>query len=103
MSPVPFENPPADAEVPAAASGTAQNATDATLSEAWVTIRARKKFILGVAALGLIYGFYQGATQPGSMTLPEPLRFEADHPMSIGWELQNEEKKDLAFRQKLQF
>jgi succinoglycan biosynthesis transport protein ExoP len=64
MSPAPFENPPADAEVPAAASGTPQNATDATLSEAWVTIRARKKLILGVAALGVIYGFYQGATQP---------------------------------------
>jgi len=64
MSPAPFENPPADAEVPATASGAPQNATDATLSEAWVTIRARKKLILGVAALGAIYGFYQGATQP---------------------------------------
>src|ERR1700679_4281303 len=64
MSPVPFENPPADAEVPAAPPGSPQNATDATLSEAWVTIRARKKLILAVAALGAIYGFYEGATQP---------------------------------------
>jgi polysaccharide biosynthesis transport protein len=64
MSPVPFENSPADAEVPAASSGTQQNATDATLSEAWVTIRSRKKLIIAVAALGAIYGFYQGATQP---------------------------------------
>ena len=64
MSPVPFENPPADAEVPAAPSGTQQNATDTTLSEAWVTIRSRKKLIIAVAALGAIYGFYEGATQP---------------------------------------
>src|ERR1700761_702558 len=64
MSPVPFENSPADAEVPATPPGTSQNATDATLSEAWVTIRARKKLIIAVAALGAIYGFYQGATQP---------------------------------------
>jgi uncharacterized protein involved in exopolysaccharide biosynthesis len=64
MSPVPIENSPADAEVPATSSGTQQNATDATLSEAWVTIRSRKKLIIAVAALGAIYGFYQGATQP---------------------------------------
>ena len=64
MSPVPFENSPADAEVPAASSGTPPNATDATLSEAWVTIRSRKKLIIAVAALGAIYGFYQGSTQP---------------------------------------
>jgi capsular exopolysaccharide synthesis family protein len=66
MSPAPFENPPADAEVPSpsASAGTPQNATDATLSEAWVTIRARKKLIIAVAALGAIYGFYEGATQP---------------------------------------
>ena len=64
MSPVPFENAAADAEVPAAPAGGVQNATDATLSEAWVTIRARKKLILAIAALGAIYGIYQGATQP---------------------------------------
>ena len=65
MSPVPFENSPADAEAPtASAARPIENATDATLSEAWVTIRARKKLILAVAALGSIYGFYQGATQP---------------------------------------
>jgi capsular exopolysaccharide synthesis family protein len=64
MSPAPFENSPADAEVPIASSGAPQNATDATLSEAWVTIRARKKLIIAVAALGAIYGFYEGATQP---------------------------------------
>src|ERR1700722_18795698 len=64
MSPVPFENSPADPEVPATSAGAPQNATDATLSEAWVTIRARKKLILAVTALGVIYGFYEGATQP---------------------------------------
>jgi polysaccharide biosynthesis transport protein len=64
MSPAPFENPPADAEVPAVPLGAQQNATDATLSEAWVTIRSRKKLIIAVAALGAIYGFYEGATQP---------------------------------------
>jgi succinoglycan biosynthesis transport protein ExoP len=65
MSPVPFENSPADAEIPApSTAGSTQNSTDATLSEAWVTIRARKKLILAVAALGAIYGFYEGATQP---------------------------------------
>ncbi len=64
MSPVPIEKSPADAEVPATSAGSAQNATDATLSEAWVTIRARKKIIIAMAALGAIYGFYQGSTQP---------------------------------------
>jgi len=64
MSPVPIENSPADAEVPATAPGTAQPGTDATLSEAWVTLRSRKKLIIAVALLGSIYGFYQGATQP---------------------------------------
>jgi len=64
MSPVPFDNAPVDAEVPSPSAGTPQNATDATLSEAWVTIRARKKLILAVAALGSIYGIYEGATQP---------------------------------------
>ncbi|MGA8939307.1 MAG: polysaccharide biosynthesis tyrosine autokinase [Acidobacteriaceae bacterium] len=64
MSPVPFENPPADAEVPAVSASTVPNATDATLSEAWVTLRARKKLIIAMAALGAIYGFYEGATQP---------------------------------------
>lgn len=64
MSPVPFENAPADVQVSDAPAGGAQNATDATLSEAWVTIRARKKLILAIAAMGAIYGIYQGATQP---------------------------------------
>ena len=57
MSPAPIENPKADAEVPAASTGTPQNAADATLSEAWVTIRARKKLILAIADLGALYGF----------------------------------------------
>jgi succinoglycan biosynthesis transport protein ExoP len=64
MSPVPFDNAPVDAEVPSSSAGATPNATDATLSEAWVTIRARKKLILAVAALGAIYGIYEGATQP---------------------------------------
>ena len=64
MSPVPFENPPADAAVPPGAAVAAPNATDATISEAWVTIRSRKKLILAVAALGAIYGLYSGYTQP---------------------------------------
>ncbi|MBW4037897.1 MAG: polysaccharide biosynthesis tyrosine autokinase [Acidobacteria bacterium] len=64
MSPVPFENQPAEADIPAVPVGGPQNAADATLSEAWVTIRSRKKLIIGMALLGGIYGFYQGATQP---------------------------------------
>lgn len=68
MSPAPIENPQADAEVPAAVGGTAPNATDATLSEAWVTIRSRKKLILAIAAMGAIYGFYEGTTQPRLFT-----------------------------------
>jgi capsular exopolysaccharide synthesis family protein len=64
MSPVPFENQAADAELPVAAPGGAQTSADATLSEAWVTIRTRKKLIIAMAALGGIYGFYQGSTQP---------------------------------------
>ena len=64
MSPVPFENQPADADMPVVAAGGPENAADATLSEAWVTVRSRKKLIIAMAALGGIYGFYQGATQP---------------------------------------
>jgi capsular exopolysaccharide synthesis family protein len=64
MSPVPFDNPPAEADVPVPAAPAAASTADATISEAWVTIRARKKLILGVAALGAIYGIYSGATQP---------------------------------------
>jgi succinoglycan biosynthesis transport protein ExoP len=64
MSPVPFDNPPAEAEVPVPATPAAPSTADATISEAWVTIRARKKLILATAALGAIYGIYSGATQP---------------------------------------
>ena len=64
MSPAPFENPPADAAVPQGAAVATPNATDATISEAWVTIRSRKKLILAVASLGAIYGLYSGYTQP---------------------------------------
>jgi polysaccharide biosynthesis transport protein len=64
MSPVPFDNPPADAAVPVATAAPASTTTDATISEAWVTIRARKKMILAIAALGAIYGLYSGYTQP---------------------------------------
>jgi capsular exopolysaccharide synthesis family protein len=64
MSPAPFDNPPADAAVPVRPAPDAPNATDATISEAWVTIRARKKLILAVASLGAIYGLYSGYTQP---------------------------------------
>ena len=64
MSPVPFDTPPADAAVPSGAAAPGPNATDATISEAWVTIRARKKMILAIAALGAIYGVYSGYTQP---------------------------------------
>ena len=68
MTPAPIENPQADAEVPTASTGTPQSAADATLSEAWVTIRTRKKLILAIAALGALYGFYEGATQPRLFT-----------------------------------
>ncbi|MES2391993.1 MAG: polysaccharide biosynthesis tyrosine autokinase [Acidobacteriota bacterium] len=39
-------------------------AADTTLSEAWLTLRKRKYYILIAALLGIAYGFYQGATQP---------------------------------------
>jgi succinoglycan biosynthesis transport protein ExoP len=64
MSPAPFDTASAEAEAPLAAAPVAPTATDATISEAWVTIRARKKIILAVAALGALYGIYTGRTQP---------------------------------------
>ena len=64
MSPAPFDTPPAEAAVPAGAAAPAPTVADATISEAWVTIRARKKMILAIAALGVIYGIYSGYTQP---------------------------------------
>jgi capsular exopolysaccharide synthesis family protein len=64
MSPVPLENASVDADAASSSGGAPQSNADATLSEAWVTIRARKKLILAVAALGAIYGIYEGATQP---------------------------------------
>ena len=64
MSTVPFDTPPVDPAVPVGTASPAPTATDATISEAWVTIRARKKLILAVAALGAIYGLYSGYTQP---------------------------------------
>ena len=37
---------------------------DTTLSDAWLTIRKRKYWILAAALLGVLYGLYQSATQP---------------------------------------
>ncbi|MGC9198079.1 MAG: GumC family protein [Acidobacteriaceae bacterium] len=60
MSPS-FERSPTAAAAP---PGGAQSVADATLSEAWTTIRSRKKMILAATVLGAAYGFYQGTTQP---------------------------------------
>ncbi len=59
-----FERLPTEADPTAAPPGTAQSAADATLSEAWVTLRTHKKLIIAAAVLGAAYGFYQGTTQP---------------------------------------
>ncbi|AEU36213.1 GumC family protein [Granulicella mallensis] len=56
------ENFSAEPDSRAASAGPA--ATDATLSEALMTIRKRKYVILAAALLGMIYGFYKGSTQP---------------------------------------
>jgi succinoglycan biosynthesis transport protein ExoP len=37
---------------------------DTTLSDAWLTIRKRKYWIVGLALLGILYGLYQSSTQP---------------------------------------
>jgi capsular exopolysaccharide synthesis family protein len=46
------------------AAGDGNNPSDATLSEALLTVRKRKYLIAGIALVGLIYGFYKGTTQP---------------------------------------
>ena len=51
-----------DALNPPSANGSM--AADTTLSEAWLTLRKRKYIVLGAVVLGILYGLYQGATQP---------------------------------------
>jgi capsular exopolysaccharide synthesis family protein len=46
------------------AVGAGNNPADTTLSEALLTVRKRKYLIAIIALLGLIYGFYEGTTQP---------------------------------------
>ena len=64
MSSARFESPPYVQDFSPPSSPESPNSADATLSEAWVTIRKRKYIILAATLLGLIYGFYQGITQP---------------------------------------
>src|SRR5215469_4399004 len=52
---------PADATQAAAIT---HNPADTTLSEALLTVRKRKYLIAAIAALGVIYGYYKGTTQP---------------------------------------
>ena len=59
-----LESPPYVQDFSPPSSPESPNSADATLSEAWVTIRKRKYIILAATLLGLIYGFYQGITQP---------------------------------------
>jgi len=63
MTPGPIASPPADSDA-ALASATRSPVSDATLSEALLTIRKRKVVILAAAILGLAYGIYQAITQP---------------------------------------
>ncbi len=71
------ERLPADADPPPTPPGTAQSVADATLSEAWGTIRNRKKMILAATALGAAYGFYQGTTQPRLYTASGTIEIRA--------------------------
>src|SRR6201996_8956989 len=57
VSPLPAEANPTAAVV-------TQNPADTSLSEALLTIRKRKYLIAIIAALGAIWGFYKGTTQP---------------------------------------
>jgi capsular exopolysaccharide synthesis family protein len=64
MSSVRYESPAYDADLSPASAQASSNSADATLSEAWVTIRKRKWIILAAVVLGAVYGFYQGTIQP---------------------------------------
>ena len=64
MTPVRYEGSPYEAELSPASTSASSNSADATLSEAWVTIRKRRYFILAATLLGAAYGFYEGITQP---------------------------------------
>jgi capsular exopolysaccharide synthesis family protein len=67
MSSAPYEDPRASVDPPKAPAASAvpvnAPAADATLSDAWMTIRKRKWIILGFGVLGALYGTYEGATQ----------------------------------------
>jgi capsular exopolysaccharide synthesis family protein len=56
VPPLPLDSPQAD--------GVGSNPADSTLSEALLTVRKRKYIIAAIAALGIIYGYYKGTTQP---------------------------------------
>jgi len=62
MTPGSIENPRTDSAL--ASSAERSQGSDATLSEAWLTIRKRKFIIIAAAILGIAYGFYQAYTQP---------------------------------------
>jgi capsular exopolysaccharide synthesis family protein len=64
MSSVRYESPAYEPDISPASAQASSNSADATLSEAWVTIRKRKYIILAALVLGVIYGFYQGTVQP---------------------------------------
>jgi len=64
MSSVRYESPAFEPDISPASAQATSNSADATLSEAWVTIRKRKYIILAAGVLGAIYGFYQGTIQP---------------------------------------
>jgi succinoglycan biosynthesis transport protein ExoP len=56
--------PVADPDPANVAIPSDQPVADTTLSEAWLTLRKRKYYILAAAAIGIAYGLYQGAVQP---------------------------------------
>jgi len=64
MTPAPIVSPAADSEAAYGSAAARPAASEATLSEVWLTIRKRKWIILAAAILGIAYGIYQATTQP---------------------------------------
>jgi len=64
MTPAPIVSPRADSEAAYGAAAARSPASDATLSEVWLTLRKRKLVIAAAAIIGIAYGVYQASIQP---------------------------------------
>ena len=64
MMSTPHETPPADLENAALPIQTVDNASENTLSDAWITIRKRLWLIVLLALAGAGWGYYKAVTQP---------------------------------------